>query len=112
MIYLFSYILGPLLGGFLSSVLLRLTRNIYDDAETEKDVTVQEEAYEIGKTSSAINAGDDDDLAFDAGGDRRKSRGDNRGMTVLLSQGSGGSKASYLRKQTGLERMSARDYMS
>ena len=112
MIYLFSYILGPLLGGFFSSVLLRLTRNIYNDGETEKDITVQEETYEIGKTSSAINGGEDDDLAFDAAGERRKSRGDNRGMTMLLSQGSTGSKASYLRKQTGLERMSARDYMS
>jgi len=98
MVFLFSYILGPLLGGFFSSMLLRLTRNIYDDGETEKDVTVQEEAYEIGKASSAINDGDDDDMGFDSSGERRKSRGDNRGMTVLLSQGSAGSKASYLRK--------------
>ena len=112
MIFLFSYIIGPLIGGFLASLILKLTVNISNDVEPDKDVNVSDETYEIGKSQSAINEGEEgDDLAFDSG-ERRKSRGDNRGMTIMFSQGSAGHKASYARKQTGLERMSARDYMS
>jgi hypothetical protein len=66
MIFLFSYIIGPLIGGFLASLILKLTLKISNDVEPEKDVNVSDETYEIGKTYSAINeGGDGDEFGFD-----------------------------------------------
>jgi hypothetical protein len=105
MAFLPSYILGPLLGGFLAAMLLKLSVKISNDTEGPVDESTEQPKYEIGQSNSTIQDHNvEEDLSFDEDG----RRGSNRGMTVLT-----GRKSSVgSRKQTGLQLKTARDYMA
>jgi glycerol uptake facilitator-like aquaporin len=125
-VFLFSYIIGPLIGAVLANLLLRLTSNISNEDEVTAMQTTSGETYEIGggndggktlfpqASVTSINNGggghvqaeslddDGDSMAFD------ERRNTNAYRNSLLKKGS----AAMHRKETGLERRSARDYMA
>jgi Major intrinsic protein len=114
LLFLFSYILGPLLGGFMAAMLLKLSVKISNETEgpmsdPSEQEGAEEHQYEIGKSNSTIQEGEGvEELGFDDEGRRNSGRG----MTVLVDKQNNGKRGSTLRKQTGLEKKTARDYMA